>query len=145
MIASDLGTRLFFVSLGGFDTHSQQAGVHQNLLAELSGAIAAFFGDLEESGLDDRVTLVTFSEFGRRVDENGSLGTDHGAASQMFVVGPHVNGGLVGEHPSLSDLGDGDLKHDTDFRSVYATLLENWLEIPAEPVLGAAFPRLEFV
>lgn len=145
VIASDLGTRLFFVSLGGFDTHSQQAGTHQNLLAELSGAVDAFFRDLEDQQLADRVTLMTFSEFGRRVDENGSLGTDHGAASQMFVVGPQVKGGLVGEHPSLSDLGDGDLKFHTDFRSVYATLLERWLEIPAQPVLGAEFPMLEFV
>ena len=136
---------MFFVSLGGFDTHSQQAGAHQALLAELSGAIDAFYRDLEDQGLDDRVVLVTFSEFGRRVGENGSLGTDHGAASQMFVVGPHVNGGLVGEHPSLSDLGNGDLKFHTDFRSVYATLLENWLDIPAEPVLGVAFPMMEFV
>ena len=145
VIASDLGTRIFFVSLGGFDTHSQQQGAHQGLLAELSGAVNAFFQDLEQQHLDERVLLVTFSEFGRRVHENGSLGTDHGAASQMFVMGPDTNGGLVGEHPSLNDLTQGDLKHHTDFRSVYATLLENWLQIPAEPVLGKQFPKLNFV
>lgn len=145
LIAGDLGTRIFFVSLGGFDTHSRQAGAHNALLAELSGAVSAFFKDLRGHKLADRVLLATYSEFGRRLKENGSLGTDHGAASQMFVVTGAAKGGVVGEHPSLTDLDDGDLKHHTDFRSVYATLLDRWLGIPSEPVLGGKFTAAEFL
>ncbi len=145
MIAGELGTRIFYLSLGGFDTHSQQQGAHQALLRELSGAIAAFFEDLSGHGLDDRVMLATFSEFGRRVAENGSLGTDHGAASQMFIVTSAGKGGLYGEHPSLTDLQQGDLQYQTDFRSVYATLLEKWLDFPSESVLKGQFDTMEFV
>jgi uncharacterized protein (DUF1501 family) len=145
IISGDLGTRMFFVNLDGFDTHSQQANAHQALLAELSSAISAFIGDLKGHGLADRVLVATFSEFGRRVAENGSLGTDHGAASQMFIVSPKCKGGIFGEHPSLTDLDDGDLKFHTDFRSVYATLLDRWLNIPSQPVLGGAFRPVEFV
>ena len=89
--------------------------------------------------------LATYSEFGRRLKENGSLGTDHGAASQMFVVSGATKAGLFGDHPSLTDLDDGDLKHATDFRSVYATLLDRWLRIPSEPVLGGKFAAAEFL
>lgn len=145
IISGDLGTRMFFVNLDGFDTHSQQANAHQALLTELSSAISAFIGDLKGHGLADRVLVATFSEFGRRVAENGSLGTDHGAASQMFVVSPKCKGGVIGDHPSLTDLDDGDLKFHTDFRSVYATLLDRWLGLPSEPVLGGAFRPVEFV
>lgn len=145
IISGDMGTRMFFVNLDGFDTHSQQANAHQALLAELSSAITAFVGDLKGHGLADRVLVATFSEFGRRVAENGSLGTDHGAASQMFVVSPKCKGGIIGAHPSLTDLDDGDLKFHTDFRSVYATLLDRWLNIPSEPVLDGAFGPVEFV
>lgn len=145
IISGDMGTRMFFVNLDGFDTHSQQANAHQALLTELSSAITAFVGDLKGHGLADRVLVATFSEFGRRVAENGSLGTDHGAASQMFVVSPKCKGGVIGAHPSLTDLDDGDLKFHTDFRSVYATLLDRWLSIPSEPVLGGVFRPVEFV
>ena len=145
IIAGELGTRVIFVSLDGFDTHAQQAGAHQGLLGELSSATRAFFQDLKGHGLDDRVLLATFSEFGRRVKENGSLGTDHGAASQVFIAGPTVKGGLHGQHPSLTDLVEGDLKFHTDFRSVYATLLSKVLDWPAESVLGGSFPMLDFV
>ena len=145
IIAGELGTRVIFVSLDGFDTHAQQAGSHQALLAELSSAVRAFFQDLKGHSLDERVVLATFSEFGRRVKENGSLGTDHGAASQVFIAGPTVKGGLHGKHPSLTDLVEGDLKFHTDFRSVYATLLSKVLDWPAEKVLGGAFPTLDFV
>jgi uncharacterized protein (DUF1501 family) len=144
MIAGDLGTRIFFVSLGGFDTHSQQAGAHQALLGELSSAVKAFYDDLKGHGLHERVVLATYSEFGRRVKENGSLGTDHGAASQMFVV-TAGKGGLYGAHPTLNDLDEGDLRFHTDFRSVYATLLEKWLGFASEPVLGSRFEMMNFV
>jgi uncharacterized protein (DUF1501 family) len=144
MIGGNIGTRIFFVSLGGFDTHAQQLGAHQALLGELSSAVKAFFADLKGHSLDDRVLLANYSEFGRRVKENGSLGTDHGAASQMFVVTPN-KAGVHGKHPSLTDLDDGDLKFHTDFRSVYATLLEKWLGFEAEPVLGGKFATMNFI
>ena len=142
MIAAELPTRMFFVSLDGFDTHAQQEGGHAALLAELGGAILAFQRDLAGHGLADQVLLSTFSEFGRRVAENGSLGTDHGAASMLFALSPN-KGGLYGTHPSMTDLEDGDLKHTSDFRSVYASLL-NWLQIPSEPVLGERFDPIGF-
>ena len=145
MLTADLPARMFLVSLDGFDTHSQQQAGHAALLAELSGAIRAFEQDLVEHKLSDRVLLATFSEFGRRVAENGSLGTDHGAASILFALTPTGNGGFYGSHPSLTDLTDGDLKPTTDFRSVYATVLDKWLEIPSRPVLAGEFPTLDFV
>lgn len=145
LIAGDLGTRIFFISLGGFDTHSRQAEAHQTLVGELSSAVRAFYSDLKGHHLDERVMLATYSEFGRRVKENGSLGTDHGAASQMFIVTPTGKGGTYGTHPSLTDLTQGDLKFHTDFRSVYATLLNKWLEFPSKSVLGQDFPTIDFV
>jgi uncharacterized protein (DUF1501 family) len=145
LIAGELGTRIFFVSLGGFDTHARQAGSHAALLGELSGAVSAFYKDLKAHNLADRVLLATYSEFGRRLKENGSLGTDHGAASQMFIASAAAKGGLHGPHPSLTDLDDGDLKHATDFRSVYATLLDRWLRIPSAPVLGKDFAPVDFL
>jgi uncharacterized protein (DUF1501 family) len=144
MIRGELGARIFFVSLGGFDTHAQQPGAHQALLDELASAVRAFYSDLKGHKLHEQVVLASYSEFGRRVKENGSLGTDHGAASQMFVVTPG-KGGLVGAHPSLTDLDDGDLKFHTDFRAVYATLLEKWLGFAAVPVLGGKFALMDFV
>jgi uncharacterized protein (DUF1501 family) len=143
MIVAELPSRMYFISLDGFDTHAQQEGGHAALLGELSGAIRAFERDLVEHHLADRVVVCTFSEFGRRVAENGSLGTDHGAGSMLFAVTPNKSG-LYGTYPSLTDLNDGDLKHNVDFRSVYATLLK-WLQIPAEPVLGAGFQSMDFV
>lgn len=144
VIASDMGTEIFFVSLDGFDTHSAQEGGHAALLAELSDAVAAFIEDLKGHGEADRVMVATFSEFGRRVKENGSLGTDHGAASQMFLISPAVKGGFHGKHPSLTDLEHGDLKFHTDFRSVYATILECWLGYHvSDRVFGQTFPLLD--
>lgn len=145
VIASDIGTEIFFVSLDGFDTHSSQEAGHAALLAELSDAVHAFITDLQAHKEADRVLVATYSEFGRRVKENGSLGTDHGAASQLFVVSPSIKPGIHGEHPSLTDLEHGDLKFHTDFRSVYATLLEKWLNYPSKPVLGGDFRPLDFV
>jgi uncharacterized protein (DUF1501 family) len=149
MIVAEVGTEIFYVSLGGFDTHNQQQNVHATLLTELSTAVTAFIRDLQSHRLDDRVLLMTYSEFGRRVKENGSLGTDHGAASQMFVVRPKSapggKSGFIGKHPSLTDLDDGDLKHHTDFRSAYATVLDRWLKVDSRKVLGRSFGSVDFL
>lgn len=145
MIAADLPTRVFFVSLDGFDTHAQRLPGHAALLRELSDAVAAFLQDLDEQHATERVVVATFSEFGRRLAENGSLGTDHGAASVLFAVTPPGHGGCYGSPPSLTDLDDGDPKFTTDFRQVYATLLDRWLEIPSRPVLGEDFVPVPFV
>jgi uncharacterized protein (DUF1501 family) len=145
MIAADLPTRVFFVSLDGFDTHSQQLPGHAALLRELADAVFAFLEDIAEQGAMERVLVATFSEFGRRVAENGSLGTDHGAASVLFVATPPGHGGCYGSPPSLTDLDDGDPKFTTDFRQVYATFLDRWLEIPSQPILGGDYRPVPFV
>ncbi len=145
MLTADLPARIFVVSLDGFDTHSQQLPGHAALMAELSGAIRAFEQDLVEHKLSDRVLLATYSEFGRRVAENGSLGTDHGAASMLFAVTPSGKSGLYGKYPNLTDLTDGDLKFNVDFRSVYATMLDKWLEIPSAGILGGDFSPIPIV
>jgi uncharacterized protein (DUF1501 family) len=142
IIKAGFGTRIYYTSLDGFDTHANQLGTHAALLNELSDSIAAFHADLAAAGHADRVALLSFSEFGRRVRENASLGTDHGAAAPVLLVGPVAKAGLVGDHPSLEMLDDGDLKHHTDFRRVYAELLEGWLGCPSEPVLGTGFKPL---
>jgi uncharacterized protein (DUF1501 family) len=142
MIKADFGTRIFYTSLDGFDTHANQLGTHQALLNELSDSIAAFHDDLAAAGMADRVAVLSFSEFGRRVQENASQGTDHGAAAPVFLVGPVATAGLFGAHPSLDDLDDGDLKFHTDFRRVYAALLADWLDCPPASVVGAGFPPL---
>jgi uncharacterized protein (DUF1501 family) len=143
LIARRFGTRIFYVSIDGFDTHSAQATAHQNLLAEVADGISHLFDLLKKSKNDTRVRVLTFSEFGRRVKENGSKGTDHGAASCLFVAGSSVKGGVVGAHPSLKDLDSGDLKYHTDFRRVYATLLDHWLGCDSKVVLGAKFDAVE--
>ena len=143
LIAREFGTRIFYVSLDGFDTHADQAPAHQRLLSDLAAGIGDFFRELKETGNADRVRVMTFSEFGRRVKENGSRGTDHGAASCMFVAGGKMKGGVVGEHPSLSDLRQDDLKYHTDFRRVYATLLDKWLNCDSKSVLGGAWEHVK--
>lgn len=145
MIRDGLKTRVYYVSLAGFDTHSNQQGAHGNLMRELSEAMAAFQADLKAQKNDGRVVTMVFSEFGRRVRQNASGGTDHGTAAPMFVIGAPVKGGLYGEHPSLTDLDDGDLKFTTDFRSVYATILDKWMVAPSKTVLGGAYPTLKFL
>jgi hypothetical protein len=146
VIAGDVGTRVFFATLGGFDTHAGQAVQQERLLSELDGSIEAFLQDVERIGRLDDVMLMTFSEFGRRVLENGSTGTDHGTAEPMFIVGGGVQGGLHGSCPTLADLDEGDLKYTTDFRSVYGSVLTDWLGTPAtEQVLGGTFPPLPLV
>ncbi|HTU90105.1 MAG TPA: DUF1501 domain-containing protein [Gemmataceae bacterium] len=143
LIAKGFGTRLFYLSFSGFDTHAGQGPMHANLLSELASAVAGFFRTLKGSRDESRVRLMTFSEFGRRVSENDSRGTDHGAASCMFVTGPSVKGGVAGSHPSLSELDAGDLKFHTDFRRVYATLLDGWLGCDSKVVLGAKWDHLK--
>ena len=135
------GMRVFYISQPGYDTHSAQLNTHRRLLSTFARALKAFLDDLQSAGLEDRVVTLAFSEFGRRVKENGSAGTDHGAAGPMFLAGRSVRGGIVGEHPSLEDLERGDLKMSIDFRSIYAAALEDWLAIPAGPVLSAEFKR----
>ncbi len=146
MIAGGMPTRVYYVSHGGFDTHNQQINSHDRLLGQLDSALKSFFADLKEQGNDKRVTLMTFSEFGRRVSENASAGTDHGKASCLFVAGPGVNGGLHGKHPSLTDLSEGDIQHSVDFRSVYGSILQDWLKAPElKPILGAAYPKMNLI
>jgi len=140
-----LGARVYFVSQGGFDTHASQRNAHANLLTQLSEALVAFQADLTTRGIADSVLTLTFSEFGRRVAENQSQGTDHGAAAPLFVMGRAVKGGLLGGTPDLEKLDGGDLRMTTDFRSVYATVLDRWLGIAPAPVLGADFPALPFL
>jgi uncharacterized protein (DUF1501 family) len=145
MVAGGLPTRVYYASQGGFDTHAGQIYSHQRLMTELNDAVAAFVADLKQQGNFDRVLLMTFSEFGRRVQENANGGTDHGAAAPMFVLGGAVKAGLFGKHPSLTELDHGDLKFNTDFRSVYGTVLDRWLKAPSEIVLGRKFPRLSIL
>src|SRR5436189_5093008 len=145
MIAGGLPTRVYYVSQGGFDTHAGQVNAHERLMGELNGALSAFATDLRQQGNFDRVLLITFSEFGRRVVENANGGTDHGAAAPMFIVGGAVKPGLFGKYPSLSDLDHGDLKFNTDFRSVYGTLLDQWLHAPSQIVLERKFPALPII
>jgi uncharacterized protein (DUF1501 family) len=142
LIDAGLGARIFYVSLENFDTHANQggiAGTQAQLLGQLSGAVTAFYKDLAARGHKDRVLVMTFSEFGRRAAENGSKGTDHGSGAPMFLVGGKVKAGLVGEHPSLTKLEDGNLKHAIDFRTVYAAVLEQWLGVPCKDVVGDGF------
>jgi len=145
MIAGGLPTRVYYVSQGGFDTHAGQVNAHERLMGELNDALSAFATDLKQQGNFDRVLLITFSEFGRRVVENANGGTDHGAAAPMFIVGGAVKPGLFGNYPSLSDLDYGDLKFNTDFRSVYGTVLDKWLRAPSQVVLGRKFPALPII
>lgn len=145
MIAGRMPTRVYYVSHGGFDTHNGQVNSHDRLLGQLDDALKSFFADLREQGNADRVTVMTFSEFGRRVAENASAGTDHGKASCLFVAGAGVKGGLFGKQPSLTDLDAGDLKHAVDFRSVYATVLEDWLKTKSGPILRGNYGKLGFI
>lgn len=145
ILAGDLGVRVMYASQDGYDTHSAQGEQHAGLLGDLSTSLAAFDKDLRGLGLADRVAVMIFSEFGRRVDENASAGTDHGAASCLVALGAKVKGGLYGEYPGLDKLGDGDLIFNTDFRSVYAALLGRWLGCDAKQVLGEEFAPIGLV
>jgi uncharacterized protein (DUF1501 family) len=143
MIRAELPTRVYYVAMGGFDTHANQGGQHARLLTEFSQAMSAFYQELEATGHRSRVMTVAFSEFGRRVRQNASGGTDHGTAGPMFLFGEQVNAGLIGAHPSLTDLDNGDLIHHTDFRSVYASVLDRWMKIDSSATLGRAFDHAD--
>jgi len=145
LIGGGLPTRVLYVSQGGYDTHTNQAGAQERLLKDLGDSVKAFVQDLQAQGNLGRVLLMTFSEFGRRLAENANGGTDHGAAAPMFVIGEKVKACLLGRYPILDDLFQGDLKYNVDFRSVYATVLEHWLKARSEPVLGKRFPLMELV
>ncbi len=146
MIAGGLPTRVYYVSHGGYDTHQGQEKTHERLMTEFGSALGAFCADLKAQGNFNRVMVITFSEFGRRVAQNASGGTDHGAAAPMFMFGGGVKPGLYGKYPSLTQLTEGgDLAYSTDFRSVYATALERWLKVSSADVLGRRFPVLGMV
>jgi uncharacterized protein (DUF1501 family) len=134
--------RVYYLIQPNYDTHALQLPAQAELLGELSRAVRAFLDDLANAKLAGRVVLMAFSEFGRRPAENDSLGTDHGTAGPVFVAGSPVRGGLVGATPKLGELVDGDLKWSTDFRSVYASLIDGWLGLDADTVLGSRFERL---
>ncbi len=148
LIRADVGIRIFCTDLGGgdiggFDNHANQLGNHCALVNQLSESVAAMVDDLKRDNLLDRVLVMTCSEFGRTLAENGRHGTGHGAAAPMFLVGGRLKGGLVGEHPSLKDLDQGAQKVHTDFRRVYATALESWLGMDSRPVLGGDYKPLD--
>lgn len=138
-----LGARILYAQHGGYDTHANEAPTHPKLMIDLSRAIADFFQDLEEHGAADNVVMLVFTEFGRRVQDNGS-GTDHGAGGGAFIIGNTVKGGLYSKYPSLAatDLENGDLRHTYDFRGLYSILLEQWLGLDASPFVGGTYEQL---
>ncbi len=142
IVGSKLGTRVLYVQHGSFDTHVTQKQTQERLLGDFANAISAFYQDLAAHGNDKRVLTMTFSEFGRRAAENASRGTDHGEAAPVFMIGGGVKGGLYGQHPNLNRLNAGNLAFTTDFRQVYATVLERWLGRPSAAIVGGTFPTL---
>tara|TARA_B100001123_G_scaffold133527_1_gene154740 strand:+ start:255 stop:1382 length:1128 start_codon:yes stop_codon:yes gene_type:complete len=146
VLTANLGTRIFYTQQPGYDTHANQGPVHSNLLSHLSQAIKDFYDDLREHDASDNVLMYIFTEFGRRVKDNGS-GTDHGAGGLAMAIGDPVKGGIYSEYPSLKegDLVEGDLEHNIDFRGVYGTVAEKWLGLDAKPIVGGNFEQLSFV
>ncbi|HEY8297220.1 MAG TPA: DUF1501 domain-containing protein [Candidatus Baltobacteraceae bacterium] len=142
IVGSKTGTRVLYLQHGSFDTHINQKATQDRLLGELSDAMKAFYDDLAAHGNDKRVLTMTFSEFGRRLGENASAGTDHGEASPLFLIGGGVKGGMYGSYPDLTNTSDGNLRFTTDFRQVYATVLERWLGRPSAPILQGHFPGI---
>jgi uncharacterized protein (DUF1501 family) len=142
---ADLGTRIFYTQQGGYDTHAQQNPAHPKLLADLSNAISDFFQDLRQHNASDNVVMLVFTEFGRRIKDNGS-GTDHGSGGGAFIIGERIKGGFYSEYPPLAPeqwLNSEDLRHTFDFRGVYGTLLEKWLGVEAAPIVNGQFEQLE--
>ncbi|MFV5692382.1 DUF1501 domain-containing protein [Flavobacterium sp. LT1R49] len=133
LIKGNLNSKVYYTSLGGFDTHDNQLSIHKNKLTDLNDAVFSFYQDLKKAKQLQNVTIVVFSEFGRRVKDNGK-GTDHGTAAPMFIIGGNNRGKIIGKNPNLSDLDNGDLKHDIDFRSVYASLLKNKLDFDSSQI-----------
>ncbi len=146
LIRGNLGAKVYMVSIGGFDTHAEQPELHAQLLSELATSLRDFMADLKSDGLMDRVMVMTFSEFGRTIWENGSSGTDHATAAPMFLFGPSVAGGLYGSAPDLTNVNDiGDMVHQYDFRQVYQAVLSDWLGVPADSILPRTLERLPLV
>lgn len=145
MISGGVNSQVYTVNLDGFDTHTNQLGVQNRLLKQFSDGVSAFYKDMVGHGLQDDVVIFAFSEFGRRVAENNGRGTDHGTAEPCFIIGSGIKGAVYGDHPSLTDLDSGDLKYKIDFRNVYATLLDRWLQADSRQVLGQQFDMLPFV
>ncbi|HEV8070881.1 MAG TPA: DUF1501 domain-containing protein [Planctomycetaceae bacterium] len=142
LIQSDFGARVYYAVHTGYDTHVYQRETHDRLLRELSEGLRSFLDQLKRAKLDDRVAVMTFSEFGRRADENASEGTDHGAAAPLLLAGAKIKSGLHGSPPNLAQLRGGDLVSSIDFRQVYQAVLEHWLRLPSQSALGGAFPPL---
>lgn len=146
LIYSDINTKVYYVSLGSFDTHINQEGKQQRLFNEMNDAVGAFVKDLKANGRFDDVLFFSFSEFGRRVAQNASQGTDHGTANNMFLLGGGLKEkGILNAMPNLADLDNGDLKYNVDFKSVYATVLDQWLGADDEKILGQKFEQLKFI
>jgi len=145
LIAAGLQTKVYYVRIDGFDTHANQPDAHNALLREVSEAVSTLVRDVDSHGDGDRVLVMCFSEFGRRVAENASDGTDHGTAGPVFVAGNKVKAGLIGDHPSLANLENGDLKHHTDFRQVYAAVLQDWLSCASESVLFGKYQPVQLL
>jgi uncharacterized protein (DUF1501 family) len=143
---ADVGTRVFYTQHGSFDTHAAQAALHGQLWSEVSEAMADFWDDLREHDADDNVIMFLFSEFGRRVRDNGG-GTDHGAAGVAFAIGPNVKGGMYSVYPETraEALEHGDLVPNQDFRGVYSTILESWLGLEAAPIVNGHFEQPDFI
>jgi uncharacterized protein (DUF1501 family) len=146
LILSDINTKVYYVSLGSFDTHVNQQAQQQRLFTEMSDAVKAFTTDLKSNNRFQDVLLMTFSEFGRRVSQNASGGTDHGTANNMFLIsGGLKQKGLINAMPELNDLNEGDLKYKIDFKNVYATVLNKWLGADDKNILGKPFSALDFI
>ena len=145
LINGGLPTKVYYASFNGFDTHANQVRSHESLIERFGQAVNAFYTDLKQSGHSKKVTILCYSEFGRRVAQNGSQGTDHGTAGPMFVIGDNIKAGVHGKYPSLTDLDAGDLKYNVDFRSVYSTILNDWFKTDSKAILGKNFNDLELI
>ena len=143
---SDLGTRIFYTQQGSYDTHSGELATHASLIGDVSTAVADFYDDLKEHDREDDTLILIFSEFGRRIRDNGS-GTDHGSGGVAFVIGGQVDGGMYGEYPSIKeeDQLEGDLHFNNDFRSTYSTILDRWLHLDAAPIVNGQFEQHGFI
>ena len=145
MLFADLGTRIYFTQHTSFDTHGGELTVHAKLWRDVAGAVSDFYADLKEHGRENDVVILAYSEFGRRIQDNGS-GTDHGSGGVAFVIGDPVKGGMYGEYPSLKeeDQLNGDLHFNNDFRSTYSTILNQWLGLDAASIVNGQFEQFEF-